>query len=80
MKRLLFALFIGFVATGISFYLILFCSLSFYLFVQGMNPAEAPGLRAGLRHVALPVSVVLGVVVFIVGLRRKDPGALAAHR
>ncbi len=80
MKRLLFALFLGFVASGISFYLILFCSLSFYLFVRGVNPAEAPGLLAGLRHVALPTSVALGVVVFVAGLRRREPGAVSAHR
>ncbi len=80
MKRLFFALFIGLVASGISFYVVLFCSLSFYLFVKGMNPAEAPGLLAGLRNVALPISVALGVVVFVIGLRRKETGALATHR
>jgi hypothetical protein len=79
-KRLLFAAFLGLVACGISFYLILFCSLSFYLFIKGVNPAEAPGLLAALRHVALPISAALGVLAFLVGLRRNESRALPADR
>jgi TRAP-type C4-dicarboxylate transport system permease small subunit len=71
-KRLLFALFLAVVASGISFYLILFCSLSFYLFVRGLNPTESPGLVSGLRNIALPISFALGIIVFLVGIRRKD--------
>jgi TRAP-type C4-dicarboxylate transport system permease small subunit len=79
-KRLLFALFLALVACGISFYVVLFCSLGFYLFIKGLNPVEAPGLVAGLRHVALPVSAALGVLAFIFGIRRKDTRVLPAGR
>ena len=79
MKRFFFALFLALVAAGVSFYLILFCGLSFYLFVKGINPTEAPGLLSALRTVALPVSLALGVVVFILGLRRKESQAPAVR-
>jgi TRAP-type C4-dicarboxylate transport system permease small subunit len=47
-----------------SFYLILFVSLMAMTLTHGMNPATTPGLQAGLRQIALPISVGLAVLAF----------------
>lgn len=71
MKRFFLSLFFALVGCGVTFYMILFCSLVFHLFVEGANSTEAPGLVAALRHIALPVSAITGAVVFVLALRRK---------
>jgi TRAP-type C4-dicarboxylate transport system permease small subunit len=71
LKRFFLSLFFALVGSGVTFYLILFCSLAFYLFVKGVNSTEAPGLVAALRHIALPVSAITGAVLFVLALRRK---------
>ncbi len=69
-KRFLISAFVAFVVCGISFYLAYFAGL-IYLAISGpLNPANDPGLQVGLRHVALPVSVGLAVIAFIVSFRR----------
>lgn len=62
--RVLFSVFLGIVACGMSFYVILFLSLSVIALAHHANPATTPELQAGLRWIVLPLSVLLGLFVF----------------
>jgi ABC-type glycerol-3-phosphate transport system permease component len=72
-RRLLFALFFAFVAMGLTFYLFLFAGLMTELFLHPLhlNPAMMTGLEHVLRTIALPMSVVAAVVVFVFTARPK---------
>jgi hypothetical protein len=63
---LLLSALLGVIACGICFYLILFVCLAFELLVRPLNPANAPELVYRLRYYAVPISVVLGSVIFCV--------------
>jgi TRAP-type C4-dicarboxylate transport system permease small subunit len=79
-KRLLLSLLFALVVCGVSFYLAYFVGL-IYLTASGpLNPANAPGFQAALRHVALPVSIGLGAAVFVLALWRlgKRPSGKAS--
>ncbi len=66
MVAALFAL----VACGLSFYVLLFPALAYVRISNGANPVVAIGLQSALRHVLLPISIVLGALVFLVSLHR----------
>lgn len=68
--RTLFSLFVGIVATGMSFYLILFVTLMAVAISNPSTPASAPALQNSLRYVLLPVSVFFGAFVFWMSMRR----------
>ncbi len=69
LARVLFALFLAIVACGMSFYVILFASLTIAALTHGRNPATTPELQAGLRFIVLPLSVLIGAAVFFLSLR-----------
>jgi TRAP-type C4-dicarboxylate transport system permease small subunit len=74
-RRAVFSLFLAIVACGMSFYLILFVSLTVMSVTHHANPAETPGLQAALRDIVLPISVGVSAVTFFLsfwGLRRRD--------
>jgi TRAP-type C4-dicarboxylate transport system permease small subunit len=78
-----FSLFVAFVVCGISFYLLLFVSLMAEAVMRGVNPAATPGLQAGLRQIALPISLGLAVVAFLLSfwhLGRQERVAAAVNR
>ena len=70
-KRILFAGFAGVVACGVSFYLAYFAGLMYEAAVRPVNSPNDFGLQAGLRHVALPVSLALGLLAFGLALLRS---------
>jgi TRAP-type C4-dicarboxylate transport system permease small subunit len=83
LRRIIFSLFLALVVCGMSFYLILFVSLTVMVLTHQANPATTPGLQAGLRHVALPVSAGLAVLAFVFSFwrwgRRDGVAAGAAN-
>jgi TRAP-type C4-dicarboxylate transport system permease small subunit len=75
LRRAVFSLFLALVVCGMSFYVILFLSLSVIVLTHQANPATAPGLQAGLRHIVLPISAGLAVLAFVLSfwhLGRRD--------
>lgn len=69
--RVVFSLFVALVACGMSFYVILFVSLTIMAITHQANPATTPNLQANLRHIVLPVSLLASATVFVVSLRRS---------
>lgn len=67
-KRLVFALFFGVIATGITFYVMTFGAL--FGGIGGGANAAVEG-SASLRVAGVPVSVAIGVLVFVFTLRRR---------
>lgn len=70
-KRLLVSVFLAAAAGGLTFYLIMFVGLMATLFTSGTNPAQAPGLNGVLRMLAVPVCLVVAVLAFVAGQRRR---------
>ncbi len=70
LTRFFFSLFLGIVACGMSFYVILFVSLAVTALTHRTNPASTPALQNNLEHIVLPLSLALGAVVFIFSMMR----------
>jgi hypothetical protein len=69
-KRLFLSCFLGFVICGLSFYVAYFAGLIYTAATGPLNPANTPHLEGVLRHVALPISLVLGAAAFLLSFRR----------
>jgi hypothetical protein len=69
-KRVFLSCFLALVACGLSFYLTYFGGLIYAAATAPLNPANDLGLQWTLRHIALPVSLVLGLLTFVVAFRR----------
>ena len=65
-KRVVLSVFFAAVVCGLSFYLAYFISLIYAAATGPLNPANASGLQAGLRHWGVPVSLGLAIAVFTV--------------
>jgi len=76
-KRVFLSCFLALVACGMCFYVAYFAGLLYAAVTAPMNPPNDPGLQWALRHVALPASLLLGIVVFRFAFRRFGnlPGA-----
>ncbi len=70
LARILFSAFLGIVACGMSFYVILFLTLAVSALTHQANPASTPGLQGNLTHIVLPTSLLLGVGVFVFSMMR----------
>ncbi len=70
LARFFFSLFLGIVACGMSFYVILFVSLAVTALTHRANPASTPTLQNNLQHIVLPLSLTLGIVVFCLSMVR----------
>jgi len=70
LKRLFLSCFLALAVCGLSFYLAFFAGLIYSTITGPPNPANDPGLQLALRHVALPVSLVLGCLSFLLAFRR----------
>ena len=77
-KRLALASLFALVACGVSFYLAYFAALIYHAVSGPLNPANARPLQAFLRHVALPASLALAAMTFMLALwfggMRTTPG------
>ncbi|MFB3812531.1 MAG: hypothetical protein ACE14L_00345 [Terriglobales bacterium] len=74
-KRLLLSIFLGLAACGVFFYLFVMMALVWTALTGPQNPATNPELQVTLRQVALPISIALGIVVFVAfhrQLRRRE--------
>jgi TRAP-type C4-dicarboxylate transport system permease small subunit len=69
--RVVFSLFLAVIACGMSFYVILFVSLTIMAITHQANPATTPTLQANLRYIVLPISALASVAVFVITLRRS---------
>jgi hypothetical protein len=69
-KRVFLSCFLALVACGVFFYLVCFAGLMYTDVIGPLNPPNDSGLQWVLRHVALPVSIVLGALVFRFAFRR----------
>lgn len=69
LKRVLLSSFIAVVICGVSFYVAYSVGLIYIAATGPLNPANAPTFQSALRHVALPVSITLGIMAFIFALR-----------
>ncbi len=77
LRRALFSLFLAVVACGMSFYVILFGSLMVIALTHQANPSTTPGLQTGLRHIVLPISIGIGVVVYLIAFVRMGKKKLS---
>jgi ABC-type multidrug transport system permease subunit len=71
-KRLLLSLFLGFAAGGVTSYLIALVGVVATLLASGANSATAPGMDIWLRLFALPISIAVGILVFVLAFRRAN--------
>ncbi len=65
-----------------SFYVILFLSLTVIALTHRANPATTPELQSGLRFVVLPLSVLIGMAVFFLSIRgwsKRDAKSLGGN-
>jgi hypothetical protein len=69
-KRIGFAVFFAVIATGLTFYIVLFASMYGALGTGKLNPAMAPGVDWSLRDIGVPASVAAGVLVFALTMWR----------
>jgi hypothetical protein len=69
-KRVFLSCFLALVACGLSFYVAYFTGLMYAAATGPLNPPNDSGLQWALRHVALPISLVVGAVVFRFAFRR----------
>ena len=69
-KRFFLSCFVALAVCGTSFYLAYFAGLLWVAASGHFNPVNDFALQWWLRHLALPVSVVLGLVAFGLGFRR----------
>ena len=69
-KRLFLSGFLALAACGLCFYVAYFAGLIYTSLVGPLHPANDFGLQRALRHVALPVSLVIGGVMFGLAFRR----------
>ncbi len=69
--RVVFSLFLAIVACGMSFYLILFLSLTASVLTHQANPAMSLSLQSNLRYIVLPLSVAAGAAMFVISMRRS---------
>lgn len=69
-RRLLVSGFFAVVACGLSFYVFYFIGLIYTTVAGAVDPANTHPIQAGLRHIALPLSVGLAVVVFVLAFIR----------
>ncbi len=70
LARILFSLFLAIVACGMSFYVILFVTLAVSALTHQANPASTPALQGNLKHIVLPISLLLGAGVFVLSMMR----------
>jgi TRAP-type C4-dicarboxylate transport system permease small subunit len=70
LKRLFLSCFLALAVCGLSFYLAFFAGLIVRTLSGPANPANDPGLQMGLRHLALPLSVGLGCLSFLLAFHR----------
>jgi len=70
-RRVAFAVVFGVLATAVSFYLMLFLGLMARLGSGSVRAATAPALEAGLRQIALPVSIGFGLIVVAVTIANR---------
>lgn len=75
LKRLFISVLLGVVICGVTFYLGYFLALIIAALFGPINPANAPGVQNGLRHLLLPICLALGVVAAIVSYRRLSDEA-----
>jgi TRAP-type C4-dicarboxylate transport system permease small subunit len=70
LKRLFLSCFLALAVCGVSFYLAYFAGLIYSALTGPANPANDPGLQAALRHLAVPFSLALGCLAFLLAFRR----------
>jgi hypothetical protein len=78
LKRLLLSAFLALAVCGVSFYLAFFAGLIYTAVLGPAQPANDAGLQVTLRHLALPVSLLLGCLSFFIAFRHsgKSPRRL----
>jgi TRAP-type C4-dicarboxylate transport system permease small subunit len=70
-KRYIICAFFALVVCGVSFYLAYFIGLIYSAATGPLNPANSSALQATLRQFALPISLGLAIVTFVVALFRS---------
>ena len=70
-KRIARACLFALVVCGVSFYFAYFAALIHHSASGPLNPATARPLQGFLRHVALPASLALAAMTFVLALRHS---------
>ncbi len=70
-KRVLLSVILAVVFCGVTFYLAYFIGLMYSAVTGPLNPANAGILQQRLRHIALPISVGVGVLTFLAAITRS---------
>lgn len=69
-KRLFLSCFMALVACGVFFYVASFAGFLYTSLAGPLHPVNEFALQWMLRHIALPVSLVIGAVIFGLAFRR----------
>ena len=70
-KRFIFAVLFALIATGMTFYVITFGAMYASLGTGKLNPAVSPGVTWSLRDIGVPVSLAVGLIVFVATVWRS---------
>lgn len=71
LKQIVFGLLFGVIATGMTFYVVTFAAMFGALGSGKLNPAMSPGVTWSLRQIGIPLSLAVGVSVFVVTMWRS---------